>query len=71
MQPDSSALDSFVLYFEKLPSDDVMETKLKMYVSRERRKIKSELQGLLLDIFVFLPPARQRLLAQITRRLKK
>ena len=71
MQPDSSALDGFVLFFEKLPSDDVMEARVKAYLSRERRKIKSELQGLLLDIFVFLPPARQRLLAQITREMKR
>lgn len=71
MQPDSSALDGFVLFFEKLPSDDVMEARLKVYLARERRKIKAELQGLLLDIFVFLPPARQRLLAQITREMKR
>jgi septum formation topological specificity factor MinE len=70
MQPDSSALDGFVLFFEKLPSDDVMEARLKVYLARERRKIKSELQVLLLDILVVIPQARRRMLEQIAKRSK-
>lgn len=70
MQQDNSALDSFILFFEKLPSDDVMEARLKVHLARERRKIKSELQGLLLDILVVIPQARRRMLEQIAKRSK-
>ena len=71
MQPDSSALDGFILYFEKLPSDDVMEARVKAYLSRERRKIKTELRAVFLDVIVLGPIVRRHLLNHITKRAKK
>jgi len=71
MQPDSSALDSFVLYFEKLPSDEELEARMKLYQSQERRRIKTELRAMFLDVIVLGPIVRRHLLNHITKRAKK
>jgi hypothetical protein len=70
-QPDKTSAIDFELYFEKLPSDDVLEARMKAYQSQERRKVKTELRAILLDVLVIVPMARRHLLDHITKRAKK
>lgn len=70
-QPDKTSAIDFELYFEKLPSDDALEARMKAYQSQERRKVKAELRAMLLDVLVIVPMARRHLLDHITKRAKK